>query len=187
MASLNKIPVSWTGGTGGAGVSVFYADSLSAPPVGALATFFGAIKAMVPSNITWTIPNAGDTYDVATGALVNSWVASGPTVVAATGSPTSYSGGSGVVVRWNTAGIVGRRRVKGRTFIVPVVSAIYDNGSILSTQLAVFQSAATALVASAGADLRIWHRPVSGIGGQAFPILSGVAPDLAAVLRSRRD
>lgn len=187
MSNIAKIPVSWTGGPGGPGVSVFYADAAGTIPTGALATFFGAVKAMIPSSYTWTIPASGDIHDSTTGALVGSWTQGTPTTVAATGSPTSFAGGTGVVVRWTTDGIVNGRRVRGRTFLVPVVSAIYDSGSILGTQLAVFQSAAAALVASSGANLRIWHRPSGGSGGSAHPITGALAPDVAAVLRSRRD
>lgn len=179
--------MTWTGGTGGAGVSTFYSDASATIPVGALGTFFTALKTFIPSNITWTIPSSGDVFSDSSGALVSGWQLGTPTVIAATGSPASYSGASGVVIRWNTGGIANNRRVRGRTFFVPVVAAIYDSGSIVGSQLASFQTAANALVASAGVDLRVWHRPVAGAGGSSFAITSAVAPDLAAVLRSRRD
>lgn len=187
MASIARIQVAWTGGPGMPGVSTFYADAAGTIPVGALGTFFTALKSFIPSSVTWTVPSTGDVFSDTTGALTSSWSSGTPQVIAATGSPASYSGASGVVIRWNTAGIANNRRVRGRTFFVPVVAAIYDSGSIVSSQLASFQTAANALVASAGTDLRIWHRPVAGAGGASFAITGAVAPDLAAVLRSRRD
>lgn len=187
MATIARIPVTWTGGTGGAGVSTFYSDATGTIPTGALNTFFTALKSFIPSNITWTIPSSGDVFSDSSGALVSSWSLGTPATIACTGSPSSYAGASGVVIRWNTAGIANNRRVRGRTFFVPVVAAIYDSGSIVGSQLASFQTAANALVASAGTDLRIWHRPVAGAGGSSHAITSALAPDLAAVLRSRRD
>lgn len=187
MSNIAKIPVSWTGGPGGPGVSVFYADAAQTIPTGAIGTFFSAIKTMIPSSYTWTIPASGDIHDSATGALVGSWTQGSPQVIAATGSPTSYAASAGVVVRWTTDGIVNGRRVRGRTFLVPVVAAIYTSGGVLSTQVAVFQSAASALVTSSGANLRIWHRPRAGSAGSAHPISGAFVPSIAAVLRSRRD
>ena len=187
MSDIAKIAVSWTGLPGLAGVSVFYSNAAVAPPVGALNTFFNAIKTLHPSPLVWTIPNTGDTFDDATGTLNGSWTAGSPTTVAASGSGTSYAGGTGVVVRWTTNGIQNGRRVRGRTFLVPCISSMYDAGSILSSQLAVWQAAASALVTSAGSDLRIWHRPVNHLGGTSHAITGAFVPDLAAVLRSRRD
>jgi len=187
MSNIAKIPVSWTGGPGGPGVSVFYSDAATTIPTGALATFFGAIKTLIPSSYSWTIPASGDIHDSTTGALVGSWTQGSPSVVAATGSATSYAASAGAVVRWTTGGIVNGRRVRGRTFLVPVVAAIYTNGAILNTQVAVIQAAASALVTSSGADLRIWHRPRLGSAGSAHPVTGAFVPSMAAVLRSRRD
>lgn len=187
MSNIAKIPVSWTGGPGGPGVSVFYSDAAATIPTGALGTFFNAVKTLIPSPITWTIPNTGDIVDSSTGTLVGSWTQGTSTVVSASGSGSSYAAGSGAVVRWNTGGIVNGRRVRGRTFFVPVVGAIYSSGRILGTQVAVFQAAANALVASSGPDLRIWHRPTAHVGGSAHAVTAAFVPDLAAVLRSRRD
>lgn len=187
MAILNKIPVVWSGGPGMPGVSIFYADGAATPPLGALGAFFTAVKASFPTGLTWTIPGSGDALDSQTGVLVSSWSAAGGSTVAASGAATSYAGAAGAMVRWNTSGIVNGRRVKGRTFLVPLISTVYASGVIQTGTVTAFQSAANTLVTAAGADLRIWHRPTAGAGGSAYPVASAVVPNLATVLRSRRD
>jgi hypothetical protein len=187
MANLNKIPVVWSGGPGMPGVSIFYSDSVSGPPLGALGAFFTAIKASFPTGLSWTIPGSGDVLDSSTGVLNGSWSAAGGSTVAASGAATSYAGAAGAFVRWQTSGIVNGRRVKGRTFLVPLISSVYASGVIQTGTVSAFQSAANTFVASAGADMRIWHRPTAGAGGIAYPITAAVVPNLATVLRSRRD
>jgi hypothetical protein len=91
------------------------------------------------------------------------------------------------MVRWQTSGIVNGRRVKGRTFLVPLINTTYGSGVIGAGTVSAIQSAADTFVASAGADMRIWHRPTAGAGGIAYPITAAVVPNLATVLRSRRD
>lgn len=169
------------------GVSIFYSTDTTAPPLGALGAFFTALKASFPTGLSWTIPGSGDILDVATGVINGSWSAAGGSTVAASGVATSYAGPAGAMVRWNTSGIVNGRRVKGRTFLVPLIGSVYASGVVQAGTVTAIQSAANTLVSGAGADLRIWHRPTAGVGGSAYPIASASVPNLATVLRSRRD
>lgn len=187
MANIANIKVLWNGIPGMPGYSNFYSDAAATIPKTGLAAFFTAFAAAVPQGLTWTIPSSGDIFDSTTGLLVGTWSQGTDTVVSSTSVGSVWSGGSGCVVNWATAGIAAGRRVRGKTFIVPLNTSNYDNGSLTSSFLTGARAAAAALVTAAGADLRIWHRPLGGSGGAAFSITGSSVPDLAAVLRSRRD
>lgn len=186
MPSINRHNVVWTGFPGGPGLSTFWCSdsvNLSIP----LATFFNAIKALIPSTVTWQIPASGDVIDVASGALVGGWSGGTPATIVATGSASNYSALSGAMVRWDTSEIRGKRRMKGRTFLVPVVAAIYDNGSLIDSQRAVFQAAATAFAAATPQPL-VYGRPHKNASDGAVGAITGATvPDRATPLRSRRD
>lgn len=182
MTIIERIPVLWAGAVGLPGVSVFYGE-LGASANADIKTFFTAVVAMFPSGLTWTIPNTGDTIEDSTGALSSSWVNVAGGTVAATNA-SAYAAGCGAYVNWNTGSVVNGRRLKGRTFMAPLVTAMYDAGTITNANLVVLQAAATALVA-AGSTV-VWHRPGPlGAGSSANPS-AAVCPDQVTSLRTRR-
>lgn len=185
MATIRRCYITWNGLTGLPGLSVFYAPS-GVDPTGDLATFFSTIKANFPTGLTWQIPNGGDELDDTNGVLTGGWAGT-PSTVSATGSATSWAAGVGAYVNWNTTAVVNGRRVRGRTFLCPLVASAYDNsGTILAAALSTFQTAATAL--TAGGKTVIWHRPgsVSGGPGSSAAINAAVVPDQVTSLRTRR-
>jgi hypothetical protein len=193
MANIAEIQVSWTGFPGSPGVSTFYSDASVALPLAAIRTFFDTIKTRFPSVTNWTFPGVGDIFDSATGALVGSWAQAAPAVLVATGSAGNWVGPAGACVNWQTSTIVPPvpprttgHRLRGRTFLVPFDTNQFDNGSLVAATVTNVLAASTALVAAAGADLRVWHRPVAGAGGVAGAITGATVPDKAVVLRSRR-
>lgn len=185
MTEIRRVPVQWSTGAGGLGVSVFYsiaADDATA----SLGTFFNAIKASFPSVVTWTIPAAGDKLESTTGALTGSWSGGTSASITATGSGT-YAAGTGGYVRWYTNTIRAGRKFYGRTFLCPVLSAVYDNdGTITGSNITTWQTAANALV-TAGKCV-IWGRPssVGAADGIHAGLTGAVVPDKVASLRSRR-
>lgn len=185
MATLRRIPVAWTGISALPGVSVFYAAS--ATDAGAnLATFFNAIKAQFPSPLQWTVPTSGDLINDADGALTGAWTGGTGGTTSATGSGI-YPAGTGAYVNWQTAGIVNSRRLKGRTFLAPLLGAVFTtSGQISTTTQTALQTAATALATSG--NIVIWHRPSApGLSNGASSVVTGaLVPLQVTSLRSRR-
>lgn len=184
MAS-RKVPVVWSTGIGGAGVSIFYTPFGSDATV-ELGTFFNAIKAFFPNAVTWDIPASGDVIDETTGLITGAWTAGTAASITATGGAVSYPAGTGGYVRWQTAGIVDGRRVRGRTFMCPLVIGGFDTtGTIAVATQTGIQTAATTLVGSG--KLLIWHRPPAGAAtGSTHAVIAATVPDKVSSLRTRR-
>jgi type II secretory pathway component GspD/PulD (secretin) len=166
-------------------LSVFYtasADDVTTE----LATFFNAIKAGFPTSVTWTIPSSGDEIESTTGTITGSWVGGTAAAITATGSSAIYAAGTGGYIRWQTGNVLRGRRVKGRTFLCPVLADQYDaSGTINNAVLASWQTAANTLAATA--KLQIWSRPtVVGNDGAFSAVNAAVAPDKVTSLHSRR-
>jgi hypothetical protein len=182
---LRKVPVAWTTGIGGTGVSVFY--SLEATDITvALGTFFTAIRTLFPPSVTWQIPASGDVINIPDGKITGSW--SGGTAATVTGSGlANYVAGTGAYVRWQTSTIRDGRRIKGRTFLVPLITSAFDSsGTITDGNVTTLQSAATALAGTG--TLTIWGRPrgKGATDGQAGTVVSGLVLDKVTSIRTRR-
>lgn len=182
MAIIERIVVTWQGAVGLPGVSVFYGD-LGASANADIKTFFTSLVGLFPAGLTWTVPSSGDTIDDGTGALSSSWVNVAGGTVAATNA-TAYAAGCGAYVNWNTGSVVNGRRLKGRTFLAPLVSTMYDAGTIVTANLTTMQNAANALVAAG--NLLVWHRPGPGGAGSSANPSSATVPDQVTSLRTRR-
>ena len=188
MSNLNKIPVSWGSWPGAPGVSTFYSFGGNLDnDTAALRAFFNSLVAQIPSGITLSVPGVGDVIDDATGLINGAWNATAaPAIVTGTGSGV-YAGNAGGVIHWLTAGVANGHRVRGRTFLVPLISTAFDSGGSLSTTaLTAIRNAGSAMISSGAGDFRVWHRPVAGAGGSSHVVLTSSCPDLAITLRSRR-
>lgn len=189
MANLPRVNVSWQSWPGAPGVSTFYmaqAAPLQAT-VDALRAFFNAHAALLPSGLIINVPSSGDIINDATGGIEGAWsVGTPPTTVTGTGAG-AYAGNAGAVVHWLTTTVVNGRRVRGRTFLVPLISTAYDtSGSLSTATLSTINTAAAGLVTAAADDLVVWHRPTQFAQGSSATITSHRVPDLAVSLRSRR-
>jgi hypothetical protein len=195
MSGLNRVTVAWQGWPGSPGVSHFYLDTVPAQTsINAIRQFFSAWAFALPSGMTITVPGSGDIVEDVSGKLAGTWsVGTTPAVVTGTGGGV-YAGNAGAVVHWLTGGVANNRRIRGRTFMVPLIGASYDtNGALLASALTQFQTAAAALVTSAAGNLVVWHRPIiqKGTGvvitpGSSSDVTSSRVPNLAVTLRSRR-
>ncbi|HEY5849939.1 MAG TPA: hypothetical protein VIT62_04120 [Lysobacter sp.] len=110
---------------------------------------------------------------------------------ASTGSSAvAYAGGSGAVVNWTTGAFHLGRKVRGRTFLVPLTSAAFQtDGTLLATAQTTIQGAASTFATSSPTPV-VFSRKPNGSGG--FSSLTAVVtgatvPDRSAILRSRRD
>lgn len=191
MATINRIVIPWSGVNGFPGVCVFYSPSASTTAVTNIGALFASVKPLLPNGLTISIPGTGDQINDATGALVGVWTMSGSTTQVGSGGTGAWAAGCGARIKWLTGGIVNGRRVRGATFIAPLMAAQYDtNGTLLNTAVTTMSNAASTLAATG--DTLIWSRPFAGApgnparSGSSYTVLSGFCPDQVTSLRSRR-
>lgn len=206
---LARYRVEWTGFTGGPGYTNFYfgtsGDFLTpeniSEPVAKIDAFLNMLNQRLPSIVSTKLSHTIETIRISDGALVKFDTVASFSRAAGTGTG-NWSAASGGCVNWYTSGVRNKRRVRGRTFLVPLAgSALGANGTLDDATVGSMQDAATALYAptASGARLHIWGRPTPildangkptgnyNADGVAYPVESARFPDKVAVLRSRRD
>lgn len=191
---VGVVTTTWLGITGAPGYTSFSFDGVSEDPANAAAAvdaayiFFDELCNILGSTASITVQPEVRYYDTATGDL-ESIAAVSPAPTTLTGRFSNQGPGPcGAVVSWSTAGINRGRPVRGRTYCVPLAAGCYEaNGSLTSGTITQVSEAATALVGADDAIFGIWSRPRLGAGGAFFPVTTWHVPDMAAVLRSRRD
>lgn len=187
MTEIARIPVVWSGLTGLPGLSLFYSTPADAPAaVAAVNTFFNTIKGSFVSGLSWTTFGSGDTIVQETGQLAGGWSGGTGGIYNASGGAGAWAAGTGGLVKWDTGGVVGGRRLRGRTFLTCILGSKYDAGGTLEdATVGSWQTAADTLVAAG--KCRIWHRPHPGFAdGTSLLITSATVPDRVTSLRSRR-
>lgn len=185
--------INWTGFPGAPGFTNLYwpgpfnqvnIDS----SVQATSNFCDALHFFTPSDVTMQASLTVEEIDPANGDLLNV----GTSVVSAPGWVGAIAGGypapCGAVINWRTASLHRARRVRGRTFIVPLGGTQYDSaGSLIAGAVTGIQAAGTALVT---AGLGVWARPKGPppvVAGAFYDVVAASVPDKSCVLRSRRD
>jgi hypothetical protein len=197
MTALYRMRTALTGFSGAPGVVTQYFSSLADTTVD-LHTFWESVKVYIPSVVHVQVENVGDIIESTTGTITDAWQAAPVAETVCTGGG-AYAGPAGAQIRWDTATIVDGRRLRGRTFLVPLVTGAYEsNGTILGTALTAFTNAAAALVNAQAPEMVVWHRPraaraadgsrpeVTARAGSFGAITASSVPDRVAVLRSRR-
>lgn len=185
MTDIANVTAVWEGFAGGPGTNTFYfADGLA--DLDDLQTFYGTMLALIPDAVHIILPTTGSVVDDASGDLTGNWFADA-TAPLVGGGTSAYASGVGAIIRWNTIDVSNSRVIKGRTFIVPMLSSAFDtDGSLTVSAQGVIQGAADALIAAYAGELKVWHRPVSGAGGSVHDVVSATVPDRPALLASRR-
>lgn len=194
MADIWKVVASWTGGAIGSGFTNFYfhagTSTAQASQDSARAFLFssyGAALALLPTGVSINFAGSVDSLDVVTGALTGTVPVTNPGTIAGSGTG-AYAAPTGACVTWLTGGLVNGRRLRGRTFLVPMAgNAFHSDGTLADTTISTITSAATAFIAAAP-DFAVWHRPApgGGGGGSATTVAGFRITDKAAVLTSRR-
>ena len=194
MASIQKVQAVWTGFQGAPGTTTMYATA-AADLLAPLRAFFAALVTFFPTGLTITLPGIGDIIDDTNGELTGTWgPVTSPAIVVGSSS-ASYAAPAGVSVQWHTTGIVGGRRVKGRTYLVPWASGQTDGTPSAASLTALSTALGTYLTASAG-NMKVWQRPreasdgpppVTARVGSSWPVDGSQVGDFMSVLRSRRD
>ena len=129
----------WTGFPGAPGYSKFRVaapvDASSAPTIaGVIAQLFTGIRANLPPSVTIQVQSPAELYDDVgelTGFVDYTPVA--PVVGGAAAS--AYLAPAGAVIDWGTATVANGRRVRGRTFLVPLSTFSDSDGSIIASVL----------------------------------------------------
>jgi len=212
MAEILRMKVRWSGYQGAPGYNVFhYRDFDTTPPTNTHATaaatelraFYNSLNSYLPNVVKIDVMTDCDIVEETTGELTGSVTATvGAQVSGTAGAGITFSAASGMVVTWKTPGVRNSRRIRGRSFIVPLGSnAFGTDGTLDGTFLTAANTAATTLrdPTTGSPDLGVWARPTPILDGSGNPTgeynADGIwyvnnghsIPDMAAVLRSRRD
>lgn len=203
MADLARVNVSWQNWPGAPGVSTFYfTNTAMQANVDALRAMFNSCAGLLPSLLTITVPGSGDVINDVDGKITGSWSVTTPPTVVTGSAAGQYAGNSGAVIHWLTGSVLGGRRVRGKTYMVPLVSAYEANGSLLASAITTLTNAANTFITAVTPNFRIFVRPVEahteydkktgqpkaivGKTGGNYNVSSVRIPDLAVSLRSRR-
>jgi hypothetical protein len=199
MASLAKVTVNWAGWPGAPGYTNLYFRN-STPGVISQAVVDNAITKVeawkndfdqdLPSGLTVTTDPSVEEIDDTNGSLIGFWTGS-PGAGTSGAAAGNYSNAAGFCIAWSTNTVRNSRRMRGRTFVVPIGSSGLDNtGSLATTRLTAWKAAAAALRANTGdARLVIWGRPTApgATDGVSAEVTSSNIVDKTAILTSRRE
>lgn len=189
-----RVTAEWSGFSGAPGYTNFYFDAFGPGDeadleVARVRAFFGAFASFLPTGVNINVQREVAVLDEATGGLLGYGMATTTPTQVGGSAAGSYSMASGAVVTWNTDSLNRGRRIRGRTFLVPLAVGAYDTAGTLSSGfITAAGTAATNLIGDGtGPQLVIWSRPRGGTGGVAGPVTSYRVADRVSVLRSRRD
>lgn len=170
----------------GASVLTLYSNATGSGLPAATKTWLDASKANFPSSLVFTIPNGGDLINEATGALTGSWSDGGGGTVTGTGVG-GFAIGVGARVKWTTSGITAGRRVRGTTFLVPLMGGSFEtDGRLRAATITSLDTPLQAFLTGMAGHLTIWSRPVPGRAGTHHDVTAAVIPNNPSTLRSRR-
>lgn len=185
--SYTQITAVWTGAAGLPGYTRLRfngpATSAEAEAMAArVRTFFAAWTTYIPSGIRISFGGPAQIFSDAA-VLEGEVTYTSPADVNGTAAG-AYAAASGATVQWLTNAYQNGRKVRGRTFMVPLAAA-YDTAGTLATAVVTNGTAAANALANDVPGLTLVTR--SGAIVQRASIVGGVVADRAAVLRSRRD
>lgn len=153
--------------------------------------FFQSWASFLPSGVTISMPSQFEEIDLATGELTGVESVTPAADVVGSASSAPYSPAVGACVTWDTQGFINGRRIRGRTFMVPLAptSSFQSDGTLAVAGLTTMRAAAATLAnATTGIALGVWHRPSPGGSDGTWSLVTGSnVIDKTAVLRSRRD
>jgi hypothetical protein len=199
MAQMAKVTINWSGLPGGPGYTNLYFTDISGPTsvdqtlvdsaVSKTDAWLSAFRPSIPNSISTGVSATVEAVDETTGALVGFFTGTPAAAAVGTGG-TTYSAPSGAVISWYTSTVRNGRRIRGRTFMVPLATAAYESdGSLLGTRITTWNAATATLIATgAVAELGVWSRPSTpgASDGDWALVTSFRIPDMAAILTSRR-
>lgn len=189
----------WNVTGGGVGYSVFHVREPLGSGISDSANNFAAdlraglvtLGGDLPNDVTISFESEAREIDTATGNLLGVHAVTPPANVVGIQTGT-YAAPSGAKVELITGAIVGGRRLKGRTFIVPLAGTSYENNGMVSAGAIGRLNTAFNMFRDAVGEysLAVWSRPQGAPtprAGVLADVLSVAASQKAAILRSRRD
>jgi len=199
MTQIGRLKINWTGFIGAPGfTNLYFRDFSEGELTQAMADGFTAktdiwLDAWVsslPSTVSILVDPTVDVVNAENGELESFMTVSPDTSRTGTGAGT-YAAPAGACVNWSTNGVENGRRVRGRTFMVPLTSAATaTDGTINTANLNALRTATATFIDPTGTgDLGVWHRPTAtgANDGAWYFVTAFTLPDRVAVLRSRRD
>jgi hypothetical protein len=175
----------WNGATPGVWVG---SDSTAA--IAAVHALLVGCANAFSTTVAMQVQPAVEVVEATTGALIGI-VPGTPVANVAGTSAGNVLTAEGPLLQWFTSTVVGRRILRGRTFLTPSSSGALDtNGTVLAAVTGPLIAAANTYIAHSPEQPVIWHRPVpfgTGANGVAAVIVATGSPSKVAVLRSRRD
>lgn len=147
-----------------------------------------ALATFAPAGSSITCDSTVQLYDgsgLQTGELA---LTSIPSAIAPTGAGT-YAGGAGAVVNWLTSAFHLGRKVRGRTFLVPLTGTAFQaDGTLATAYQSTLQTAANNFAISSPTPAVFSQKHVGGSTQSMIAVITGATvPDRTAILRSRRD
>lgn len=197
---VGEVKVHIQGDIGGAGISRWrftrndatFLTVADATAAGAAVRAFYNSSNSFPTGVSAAVDPAVEFFDIVS-ALVQGTLTMSATpapVVGSTGG--NYGAGLGVRVNWKTNQTLGRRLMRGATFMIPYASAAFSSGgavnsTVISNMIAAGNAYITAMLA-ANLTPVVWHRPAKGttVGGLAGTINALAVSSTPSGLRSRR-
>jgi hypothetical protein len=196
VTALFKVQARWNGWAGAPGYTNLYfetSDPLSGgaqQAVDNVRAFFATIKDFIPGACSVLVSPTVDMVEDTDGELDDTITVATPPLVVTGGSGATFAAVAGACITWKTAGVVAGRRVRGRTFIVPMSANQYQaDGSLVDAAIPILVGAASALRTATGPTFVIWHRPTGSpaSGGSSFAVTAQSISDKVSYLSSRRD
>ena len=198
MTDLYRLKTTFNGGEGGPGVATMYFLDV-ATAVESVYNFWNSQAGGMPAGTTIQVESEGDVLDDASGDVTGSWTQTAAAAIVTT-SPVTYAAAAGAVISWRTGVVLDGRRLRGRTFVVPLPSIAFGTDGVLTdAEVASLQASANSLISTQSESFVVWHRKFLGKaatstrparpahdGGHAL-VSSAQVPKRGAVLRSRRD
>lgn len=197
MGTIGRVQTVLAGWDGGPGLQTSYYHLDTAwnwagyhqDLVNGVAAAYASASALFPSVETMTTQAVVDVFDDITGELVNSYTGT-DVITAGAGAADLTPTATGICVVWRTQGIRNNKRVRGRSFLVPLCADSMDtDGTPTTVALGRAGTWAAAMETAFGAfgDLVVWSRPKPGSPGLSYFVTSHTIHDQFSVLRSRRD
>jgi len=199
MVQLARVKVNWTGFNGAPGYTNLYFNDISFgsitqacadEAVAKVDAWLEVWKVGIPSNVSIVIDPTVEALEENNGSL-DEFFDTTPTATRVGTASGSYSAAAGACVNWATTGIRNGRRVRGRTFMVPLGGTSFDTvGSLDNTRLASWRTASNTLqTVGTSSKLCVWSRPSGpeATDGISYGVTSMTINDKVAILTSRRD
>jgi len=200
MPNVSVVTALWNGFSGAPGYSRFHFaeltnDAMRSGAGAAVRSFFFGFASVLMSSWSIAVQPTVQTFDAATGLLQGeAGMGTPPATMPGTGATTTiFEGGSGTVINWLTGQVHAGKKIRGRTFLVPLLSTAFSSDGTLgsATQNSII-TAGNALVSTSGITSVVWSRqwdtskPPHQTGGFLTNVNSVAVPDRAAQLRTRR-